>query len=468
MILYLIKIMLCSALLILVYKGLLEKEKMHRFNRAYILGSLTFSILVPFFTFNHGTQHLPFAGSMVKETAFILDNGVPEQTIDATTNINYPPIIFLIIYLSIAVLLFLRFAVNLKILLQRAWRNPKIKYKNSEIVLIDQYETPHSFLNYIFVNADDYLKGNIQKEILLHEFTHVKQKHSWDIIFFEIIQVLFWFNPVLFIYRKALLLNHEFLADEAVIGVNNDVSAYQRLLLEIVCQQRSSFITSQFKYSITKQRLLMMTKTKSFRNALCRQIAVVPILGISLILFSTKINAQETKKVEESNKMEVQSTKDGITDEQLSEFDDIVSSIMNDKGRPAFYKLTEENRNKLESLYLLMSKEQQEKQLVVFRLAPEPLPKSTPTQDQIKSWKDPNMYGVWIDGKRISNTKLNDYSPADFDQLFVSKLEKNAVNYGKHYYQVNLMTNEYYESYYKKMKESCNKYFMGYRMPQNQ
>ncbi|WP_439481036.1 M56 family metallopeptidase [Cyclobacterium plantarum] len=466
MIIYLIKIILCSALLILVYKALLEKERMHRFNRAYLLGSLAFSILVPFFTFNQGTQHLPFAGSMATETVFILDKGVSEQTIDVKN--NYQPIIYLTVYVFIAVLLFLRFAVNLKILLQRAWRNTIIKYKNSEIVLIDQYVTPHSFLNYIFVHADDYLKGNIQKEILLHEFAHVKQKHSWDIIFFEIVQVLFWFNPMLFIYRKALLLNHEFLADEAVIGVNNDVSAYQRLLLEIVCQQRSSFITSQFKYSITKQRLLMMTKTKSFRNALCKQLAVVPILGISLLLFSTKINAQETNIIEESKKIEVQSTKDGITEEQLSEFDDIVSSILNDKGRPAFYKLTEQKRNKLESLYFLMSKEQQEKQLVVFRLAPGPLPKSTPSQDQIESWKDPDMFGVWIDGKRISNTELNNYSPSDFDQMFVSKLEKNAVNYGKHFYQVNLMTTEYYESYLKKKKESGNKYFMGYRVPQNQ
>ncbi|WP_240469908.1 M56 family metallopeptidase [Cyclobacterium sp. SYSU L10401] len=327
---------------------------------------------------------------------------------------------------------------------------------------------PHSFLNYIFLNAEEYINGNIQREILIHELAHVRQKHSWDIIFFEIIQVLFWFNPFLFIYRKALLLNHEFLADDAVVGTNNDVGSYQRLLLEKIGQQSSSFITSQFKYSITKQRILMMTKTKSFRNALCRQIAVVPILGISLLLFSTKINAQETKKVEESNQMEVQSTKEGITEEQLSEFGDIVSSIMNDKGRPAFYKLTEEKRNKLERLYLLMSKEQQEKQLVVFRLAPEPLPKSTPSQDQIESWKDSDMYGVWIDGKRINNTELNEYSPADFDQVFVSKLEKNAVNYGKHYYQVNLMTKEYYENYNKKMKESGNKYFMGYRMPQNQ
>ncbi|MFO7822678.1 MAG: M56 family metallopeptidase [Cyclobacterium sp.] len=467
MIIYLIKIILCSALLISVYKALLEKEKMHQFNRAYLLGSLAFSILVPFFTFNQGTQPLPFAGGMVTETAFSLDHGVSEQT-NEETSINYQSIIYLTIYISVAVLLFYRFTVNLKMILQRAWTNPIIKYKNSKIVLMPQNVMPHSFLNYIFLNAEEYINGNIQREILIHELAHVRQKHSWDIIFFEIIQVLFWFNPFLFIYRKALLLNHEFLADDAVVGTNNDVGSYQRLLLEKIGQQSSSFITSQFKYSITKQRILMMTKTKSFRNALCRQIAVVPILGISLLLFSTKINAQETKKVEESNQMEVQSTKEGITEEQLSEFGDIVSSIMNDKGRPAFYKLTEEKRNKLERLYLLMSKEQQEKQLVVFRLAPEPLPKSTPSQDQIESWKDSDMYGVWIDGKRINNTELNEYSPADFDQVFVSKLEKNAVNYGKHYYQVNLMTKEYYENYNKKMKESGNKYFMGYRMPQNQ
>ena len=460
MIIYLIKIILCAALFISVYKGILENEKMHRFNRFYLLGSLVFSILVPFLTFSQEIQHLHIAGNIITETEFVADDAGAQLTI-MDKNTPYQPLIFLTIYVSIATLLFFRFAVNLTMLLQRTWTNSIIQYKNFRIVLIDRNITPHSFLGYIFVNTEDYSNGNIEKEILLHELAHVKQKHSLDILFFEIVQVFFWFNPILFIYRKAITLNHEFLADEAVINSFNNVSEYQRLLLEKVSQQGSSYIISQFNYSITKKRLLMMTKTKSFGIGLCKQLAVLPILGISLLLFSTNIEAQETSTIEKPNQTEVQSTKDGITEKQLSEFVDIVNGITNDKGRPEIYKLTEAERKKLEDLYMLMSKEQQKSQLIIVTPSPPPLPKSTPTQDQIESWKDAKMYGVWIDGTRISNTELNNYSRTDFSQVFVSRLEKNAINYGKHYYQVNLMTPDYYADYYKKTTD--RKFLMGYR-----
>ena len=70
-----------------------------------------------------------------------------------------------------------------------------------------------------------------------------------------------------------------------------------------------------------------------------------------------------------------------------------------------------------------------------------------PKEEQIKSFKDSKKYGVWIDKKRVNNEILNNYKNTDFSQLFVSRLAKNAKNYGKHYYQVDLMTNEYYDNY---------------------
>ena len=74
------------------------------------------------------------------------------------------------------------------------------------------------------------------------------------------------------------------------------------------------------------------------------------------------------------------------------------------------------------------------------------------------------IYGVWIDGKRINNAALDNYTNTDFGSLFVSKLEKNAKNYGKHYYQVNLMTNDYYAAYYKKAIVDRHKYYMNFRV----
>ena len=92
-----------------------------------------------------------------------------------------------------------------------------------------------------------------------------------------------------------------------------------------------------------------------------------------------------------------------------------------------------------------------EKQLV--RLIP-PLPRLTVTQAMLADWGNGNRYGVWIDDKRVVNTELDHYSPQDFGSYFSSKLAKNALNYGKHYYQIDLMTNQAYEAYVQEEKRN--------------
>jgi hypothetical protein len=80
--------------------------------------------------------------------------------------------------------------------------------------------------------------------------------------------------------------------------------------------------------------------------------------------------------------------------------------------------------------------------------------KKSPTREQLTKWTDGKMYGVWLDGKRINNSELARYKPSDFSLYYVSKLTKTALNYGKHYYQVNLYTNSEYERTYLSSKRS--------------
>jgi beta-lactamase regulating signal transducer with metallopeptidase domain len=87
----------------------------------------------------------------------------------------------------------------------------------------------------------------------MHEFTHVKEKHSRDVIFIELLQTIFWFNPMLIFYKKAIQLNHEYLADEAVVRVYDNVPAYQLLLLDKTAYDCNAYLTSNFNYSVTKK-----------------------------------------------------------------------------------------------------------------------------------------------------------------------------------------------------------------------
>lgn len=314
----------------------------------------------------------------------------------------------------------------------------------------------------MFININEY--GNIENEILIHEYTHIAQKHSYDIILIEILQTFFWFNPFLLFYRNAIQINHEFLADEAVLDTSQNIANYQYLLIEKASKGKTFNLTSQFSYSLTKKRLLMMSKTKSLKKSLCKQIAIVPVLTLSILLFSTKSFEQDTVTIPKAKQNTVPSTKKGISEKLLAEYEQIVNRrAKSEKELPALSRFTEEDKIRLETIFLSMSKEQQSKQVVTFVPAPPPLPRIVPTKTEIVSWKDSKIYGIWINNKRVGNLELNKYQNTDFGQAYISKLAKNTVNYGEYFYQVNLMTKDAYETYLKETNEIKDKYFMCVR-----
>jgi hypothetical protein len=132
----------------------------------------------------------------------------------------------------ITTVLLSRFIVHLIKIQQKTKRNPKQNFHNSTLVLLEENVLPHTFLHYIFINKSEFEKSAIEAELYTHELTHVRQKHTLDILFIEILKTIFWFNPILIVYKKAIQLNHEFLADEKVVKSYNNVPFYQKLLLE--------------------------------------------------------------------------------------------------------------------------------------------------------------------------------------------------------------------------------------------
>ncbi|HJS55306.1 MAG TPA: M56 family metallopeptidase [Chitinophagaceae bacterium] len=462
---YIIKVILCSAVFLFTYKLLLEKQRMHLFNRFYLLSSLLLSFVIPLITFSSSSPILAISEIEILNSNILKDKGVT-QILSPEESTNYIFPILLTIYITITTVLFLRLIVNLKKILFKAWTQRTLPYKKSKIVLIEEDLTPHSFLNYLFINAKEYRNGDIENEILVHEYAHIRQKHSYDILFTEIVQTVFWFNPFVFFYIKAIRLNHEFLADEAVINTSQNITSYQYILIDNANKCKTYNLTSQFNYSIIKKRLVMITKPKSLRNTLCRQIALIPVLALSIFVFSTKSIAQTPVTATKSILDITPSTQEGVTQELLNEYEQIVNRAKNDKGNPVFNKFSDADKFRLETIYLAMSKGQQRKQIVIFLPAPTtPLPRIVPTQAQIESWKNPDIYGVWINDKRIGNSELNKYKNTDFAQVFISYLHKNARTYGKHSYQVNLMTTKEYETYRNRTMETKNKYHLAITYP---
>src|SRR5690606_9170967 len=261
MFLYLLKSSACLAVFMLFYKLFLERESFHQFKRFYLLVAIAGSFCIPLITFTTVIEQ-----TLVQPIVYEIGNAVVLSEAPIETSINWWPIIALSIYTLGVIFFGLKFILNLYRLLQKISLNDKVQSQKSIIVLLKEHVIPHTFLKYMFFEKEAYNTNRIPKEILLHEEVHVAQKHSLDIIFIELLQVVFWFHPLIYFIKKDIKLNHEFLADQAVIKQGFNAKAYQNILLEYTSQPTNSLISS-INYSSIKKRLTIM-KTHTSKTAI--------------------------------------------------------------------------------------------------------------------------------------------------------------------------------------------------------
>lgn len=446
---YLLKSILCSALFLLGYWLIFQKEKTLRFNRFYLIISLLASLVIPFLSFEI-EQETSIANAEevfvpIQHFTQVLAQPQAVSTVQVVEE-NFPwENLFILIYSLTTGVLLIRFLRNIFILFQEINKSEKVILDRMTIVLLERKMIPHSFINYVFLNKTEYQNGTIEDEILLHESTHVRQQHSLDIIGLELMSMVFWINPILIFYKKAIQLNHEFLADEAVLKTYQNTANYQYLLIEKASQLNSFSFTSSFNFSITKQRLIMMTKSTSRTKAMLLTLTFVPLFLGAIALFSTKIIAQKETSAK------AVATKDGVSDKLLSEYKAII-----EKHRGALTKksiwlekiFSKEERNHLQNTFLAMNKVQQEEQVIVF-IKLKPFDKIVPTEKEFEAFKDKKKYGVWIDWKKVDNSELDKYKPSDFSNFGISKLFGKAKVGRVYGYQLNMLTVAGYEKYLK-------------------
>lgn len=435
---FILKSSVCLVVFLGFYHLFLEKEKIHFFNRFYLLISIIISLLIPFLNFEIIKEipvqqkmetirldhsHSVSAVDMNSTTATVLPL---EKTLEET--VDYLPFLLWTLYIIVASLLLIRFAKNISQLISKTKSNPTVKHKNAHLILLNEKVLPHTFLNSIFINFDDYNHRNIEDELYTHELVHVTQKHTIDILFIEALKSIFWFNPLFYFYKKAIQLNHEFLADEGVVKQCNDVPFYQTLLL-----QKNSinhvFLTSNLNYSVTKKRLIMMTKNTTKILALLKKAAILPILIGIIYFFCIEIVAQEkTSNPIEGKTVKTLSEEDKIRDHYYSN----VRVILND------LRTNTSNDKMYEELSL------EEKRLYI-RWVPDVLISKEIPESLFQKMKTNNM-AVWIDGKVKSKEDIQKYKRTDFSYYSYSFVHKNArTKRFPQEYQYTLYTKKYFD-----------------------
>jgi beta-lactamase regulating signal transducer with metallopeptidase domain len=142
-------------------------------------------------------------------------------------------------------------------------------------------------MNTIYISKDYFKDGNIENSIFLHEEIHVKQKHTADVLFTEILKILLWFNPFIYFYKRAMVTNHEFIADEQVIYNNKNIKSYQELILKEILKQQDLNLIHQFNFNNTKKRFIMMT-SKNSKFAKAKKYLTIPAFTALTLIFAEK------------------------------------------------------------------------------------------------------------------------------------------------------------------------------------
>ncbi|WP_168796613.1 M56 family metallopeptidase [Cognatitamlana onchidii] len=266
----------------LFYKFCLEQTSAHTFKRFYLIVTILISIGIPFITFTKYILVEPV--SFDTSTEFMNQSQVFSPEIIQPK--NYLPTILWSIY-GIGVITFsYRFFKNLYEIVQKIEKSQKFKTDRFNIVLLNDLIHPHTFFNFIFLNKSKFESNLIPTEILLHEQVHARQKHAIDILFIELLQIVFWFNPLLYFIKKDIKLNHEFLADQAVIKSGSNIKQYQQLLLAFSSNASPNQLVNAINYSLIKKRFTVMNANTSKTQIWVRSLILFPLLAILIYSFS--------------------------------------------------------------------------------------------------------------------------------------------------------------------------------------
>ena len=269
------KAAIALAVFYIFYRLLLSKETFHRFNRIVLLGTAALSFLLPLCVITiRKVVILPDINDIVSA------EGIVTGTAETPQEPIWPAVLCGIFALGALIVMLMTFISIIKVkAIIRSGEHQTLE--SGETLVITETDTsPFSWMKYIVLSREDYESGYSQ--ILIHEKAHIALRHSWDLLFVDMITVLQWFNPAIWMLKSDLRALHEFEADDAVLRSGADIKEYQYLLIRKAVSKSGYSVANSFNHSTLKQRITMMLNKKSSRMSAWKALYVLPLVGISL------------------------------------------------------------------------------------------------------------------------------------------------------------------------------------------
>jgi ribosomal protein L10 len=313
----------------IAYYLLLRKETFFTANRWFLLVGLLTSVIFPWIVFTTIVWVEPTpALTPAVDWSKIHTSPIQEESFE----INWY-LVLTIVYAIGTVLFLIRFVLDFYQLNRVLKGKTFHQQADHKFIDIEDNIAPFSYFNTIVYNSSLYSESEMES-ILEHEKVHSEQYHTIDVLITRLFCILFWFNPFIWLYKKAILQNLEFIADSEASKNIADKKAYQLTLLKITTQDNCVAITNHFYQSLIKKRIFMLNKNQSKKWSYWKYVVVLPLLGAFLFFFQVKVVAQE----KESKKTEIKSQEDdktnliitkNTTDKEIKEYCEQIKRMYN-------------------------------------------------------------------------------------------------------------------------------------------
>lgn len=296
LLLYSIKSAMVLTMLYLPYMLLLRRESFFRFNRIVLLGILLLSLVLPLCNIPWmSLDHKPVVQAAQLQ---MLELGIPVhvlpevQVVANNMAVNENP------RFSVFMLVSVIYIMGMIVLLaNRLWQITRLQYGLKRGVLWQDDKqgvciychsgdvAPFSWMRNIVINEKDYDEAG--REIILHEMGHIHNRHSWDVVLLTLVQMLQWWNPLVYVLGISLRDVHEYEADDHVLQQGVSAQGYQLLLIRKAVGSGSYAFANSFNHSLTKKRITMMKKSKSNPWMKSKALYVIPVAALALSAFAT-------------------------------------------------------------------------------------------------------------------------------------------------------------------------------------
>ncbi|SFU68257.1 Signal transducer regulating beta-lactamase production, contains metallopeptidase domain [Pustulibacterium marinum] len=289
---YILLVIAGQTMFLLLYDVLLKKSTFFNSNRAYLLITSALSFVLPLLKFQFFENSVPEVIRITtytkNETQVVLLDGI---TLTAKSNVSFWSQLgtWEWVFIAGCLVSLVVFSFKLYKLFKLKFGGKKVVHGTFTEIIIPKSSVAFSFFHWMFLGEK--VKQKPFSHIVAHELVHIQQKHSWDLLYFEILRVVCWFNPLVYMYQNRIAELHEFIADSKT-SQQNKKEHYQQLLQEVFQTENISFINQFFNHSLIKKRIVMLQKSNSKKRELLNYSFLLPTI-VALLWYSSSVGQEK-------------------------------------------------------------------------------------------------------------------------------------------------------------------------------